>query len=98
VNEEDIERAFMAIDPAARLDDAGLDSVFAFDALMGRINEGIHANVPSRRAVVGADSAAVSRYRSPCFSLPAEPRRQCRYFDRPNPFDFRQRWPVTPNQ
>lgn len=46
MNEEDIERAFMAIDPAARLDDAGLDSVFAFDALMGRINEGIHANVP----------------------------------------------------
>jgi hypothetical protein len=45
VNEQDIERLFMAIDPAARLDDDGLDSVFAVDVLMSSINEGIHANV-----------------------------------------------------
>jgi hypothetical protein len=46
VNESEIERIFTAIDPAASLDNGGLDSVFDVDELMKRVNEGIRANVP----------------------------------------------------
>jgi hypothetical protein len=46
VNEQEIERVFRAIDPAASLDDGGLDSVFDVNELLSRINEGIRANVP----------------------------------------------------
>ncbi|HEY5093329.1 MAG TPA: hypothetical protein VII60_08690 [Acidimicrobiales bacterium] len=46
MNEPEIERVFRAIDPAAGLDNGGLDSVFNVDELMGKINEGIRANVP----------------------------------------------------
>ena len=45
MNEQEIERVFTAIDPAAGLDDGGLDSVFDIDELMSRINEGIRADV-----------------------------------------------------
>jgi hypothetical protein len=46
VNEQEIERIFTAIDPAAGLDNAGLDSVFDVEALMRRVTDDNRANVP----------------------------------------------------
>jgi hypothetical protein len=46
MNEQEIERIFSAIDPAAGLDNDGLDSVFDADALMRRVTVGIRSDVP----------------------------------------------------